>query len=72
MQNETTSIYDGGLDPVEFIKIARQNTHSNGRKKKRRRRPGNRRLIAQESVYGKKKEILEINEVPRAEFLLPG
>ena len=61
------------MDPVDFIKLARQKTASQNGRKKRKRRPGkNRRLVAQQSGYGKKKEILEINEVPRAEFLLPG
>ena len=43
------------------------------RKRKRRRKNDRGRLVAQQSKYGsKKKEILQVNTVPRAEFLLPG
>ena len=64
-----------GLDPVEFLKLSRTGQSSSSREKfKRQRKKNNRRLVAQASSgYGKKrkKEILEINKVPRAEFLIP-
>ena len=69
----TTTEFPQGLDPVQFIKLSRQGNSSGGKKQRRKNR---RRLAAQESSYGSKKkrrkEILEINKVPRAEFLIPG
>ena len=70
----TESWFPQGLDPVEFLKLSRQNQPSGGQTQ--RRKKNRRRLVAQESRYGskkkKRKEILEINKVPRAEFLIPG
>lgn len=63
-----------GLDPVDFIKLSRKGqTGGSKRNQHRRRRRKRKRIVAQQSSYGsKRKEILEINQVPRAEFLLPG
>ena len=60
---------ENGLDPIEFLKMARtkpKNKRVRGKKKRRK-------MVAQSSSYGKKsKEILNIKSVPRAEFLIPG
>ena len=63
-------LMENGLDPIEFLKMARTKPKTKrvrGKKKKRRK------MVAQSSSYGKKsKEILNIKSVPRAEFLIPG
>ena len=63
-----------GLDPVEFLKLSREKSRP-ARRRRRRRKPERRRLVGSGSSpgYGKKrrKEVLEVNEVPRAEFLIP-
>ena len=75
-QNDSISdtMFTAGLDPVDFIKMSRKGqTRVRPPNQHRRRRRKRKRIVAQESNYGsKKKEILEINKVPRAEFLLPG
>ena len=68
--NVTEPLLADGLDPVEFLQLSRGKSRPSRRRQKQQRR----RLVAQGSGYGKKKkrkEILEVHEVPRAEFLIP-
>ena len=64
-----------GLDPVEFFKLSREKSRPTRRRRRRRRKPERRRLAGAASGYGgkktRRKEVLEVSEVPRAEFLIP-
>ena len=60
-------MFPEGLDPVRFLQLSRGGDRRTGGS--RRRRKKRRRVAGQQSRH---KEVLEVNKVPRAEFLLPG
>ena len=60
-------MFPEGLDPVRFLQLSRGGDRRTGGT--RRRRKKRRRVAGQQSRH---KEVLEVNKVPRAEFLLPG
>ena len=65
---------------MEFLKLSREKSRppsSRRRRRRRRRKPQRRRLVGSGSSTGyggkkaRRKEVLEVSEVPRAEFLIP-
>ena len=60
-------MFPSGLDPVRFLQLSRGGDRRT--KGSRRRRKRRRKVAGQQSRH---KEVLEVNKVPRAEFLLPG
>ena len=60
-------MFPSDLDPVRFLQLSRGGDRRTGGSRRRRKR--RRKVAGQQSRH---KEVLEVNKVPRAEFLLPG
>ena len=61
---------------MDFLKLSREKSRPGRRRRRRRKKPERRRLVGSgSSGYGggkaRRKEVVEISEVPRAEFLIP-